>query len=62
MSKSELKRIATAALFCAPWVWNVVKLVSCDFESNYRCEVIHGIGVVVPQAAFITVWFSDDGA
>lgn len=43
------------------WVWNAVKLASCDFESNYKCEVIHGAGLVVPPLSIITVWFADDG-
>lgn len=45
-----------------PYIWNAAKFASCDFESNYKCEAIHGIGVVVPPAAFVTVWFGDDGA
>ena len=45
---------------CAPWIINVAKFIDCDFESDYRCEAIHGIGVVIPPAAFITVWFADD--
>lgn len=49
-------------LFVTPWVWNGVKFASCDFESDYKCEAIHGIGVVIPPTAYITVWFDDDGA
>lgn len=45
-----------------PWVWNGVKLLRCDFESDYKCEVIHGVGVVIPPTSLITVWFGDDGA
>ena len=44
------------------WIWSTVKLASCDFEPNYRCEVIHGIGVAVPPLSIVTVWFGDDGA
>ncbi len=43
-----------------PYVWNGVKLANCDFESPYKCEAIHGIGVVVPPSSIITVWFEDD--
>jgi len=43
-----------------PYIWNAVKFVSCDFKSNYRCEVIHGIGIFMPPASYITVWFADD--
>jgi len=44
-----------------PYLWNGYKLSNCDFESDYKCEIIHGIGVVVPPLAFVTVWFGDDG-
>lgn len=49
-------------LLSIPWVWNAFKFAGCDFESNYKCEVIHGAGVFVPPAAFITVWFDGDGS
>jgi hypothetical protein len=42
------------------WIWNAVKFVSCDFESDFKCEVIHGAGVFIPGAAVITVWFDTD--
>ena len=44
------------------WIWNAVKLASCDFNADYRCEVIHGVGLILPPTSVITVWFSDDGA
>ena len=44
------------------WVWNVVKFASCDFESNFKCEVVHGAGVFVPPLSIVTVWFSDDSS
>ena len=42
------------------WAWNGVKLASCDFESDYKCEAIHGVGLVIPPTSVITVWFGDD--
>ena len=48
-------------LAVTPYLWNGYKLANCDFESSYKCEVIHGIGVIIPPAAFVTVWFSVDG-
>lgn len=30
------------AILAAPWVINFSKFLGCDFESDYRCEVIHG--------------------
>lgn len=44
------------------WGYNAVKLASCDFESDYRCEVIHGVGLVIPPLSIGTVWFADDDA
>jgi hypothetical protein len=52
--------IIIAVFAFTPYVWNGYKLAGCDFESNYKCEVIHGIGVVIPPAAFVTAWFDDD--
>lgn len=53
--------IALLVLIATPWFWNAAKLFSCDFKSNYRCEISHGIGVVVPPLSFVTVWLSTDG-
>lgn len=39
------------------YVVNVIKFIQQDFEAPYKSEVIHGIGVVVPPAASVTVWF-----
>ena len=44
------------------WCLNAIKLASCDFEADYRCEVIHGAGLIVPPLSIVTVWFSDDDA
>ena len=55
-----LPMIIIAAILFTPYAWNGYKLSNCDFESNYKCEAIHGIGVVIPPTAFITVWFGDD--
>ena len=54
--------VLVAVVGIGGWVWNAVKLTSCDFESDYRCEVIHGAGLVVPPLSIVTVWFGDDGA
>lgn len=43
-----------------PFGWNAVKFASCDFRSDYKCEVIHGIGVIMPPASIVTVWFASD--
>ena len=43
-----------------PYGINGYKLSQCDFKSDYKCEILHGMGVIVPPTAFITVWFKDD--
>ena len=53
-------KVVITAVLATPWVWNAVKMVSCDFKAPYQCEIAHGIGVVVPPAAWVTVWFDDD--
>lgn len=47
-------------VFSTPWIWNLVKLTKCDFKSDYRCEVIHTAGFVVPPLSIVTVWIADD--
>ncbi len=55
-----LLMIIIGGLLYAAYYVNAYKLYGCDFESNYKCEVIHGIGAVIPPAVFITVWFESD--
>lgn len=52
-------QLALLILVGGSWIGNLVKLTDCDFEANYRCEVVHGIGVI-PPAAVVTVWFDSD--
>ncbi len=61
MTKTEF--YMAAALFAGVcWLVNAYKLLGCDFdfESSLRCEVIHVVGVVVPPASIMTVWFGGD--
>ena len=37
------------------WVKNIIKLSNCDFESPYKAEVIHTIGII-PPVGMITGW------
>ncbi len=37
------------------WTKNLIKLSECDFEAPYKCEVIHGIGLI-PPVGMITGW------
>lgn len=44
-------------IFALCWLTNAVKLVNCDFDAPYKEEIIHTIGLVVPPASIVTVWF-----
>lgn len=37
------------------WVKNLIKLTECDFESPYKAEVIHTVGII-PPVGMITGW------
>lgn len=47
-------------LLCLPWFVNVYKFTQCDFESNWKCEAIHGLGIAGGPLAWVTVWFDTD--
>ena len=47
--------IVVVAVVFTGWVKNVIKLAGCDFESPYKCEVVHGVGLV-PPVGMITGW------
>ena len=39
------------------WVKNLVKLSECDFEAPYKCEVVHGVGLI-PPVGMVTGWLN----
>jgi len=41
------------------WGTNLYKFTQCDFESSYKCEAVHGVGLV-PVVSMFTVWFGTD--
>lgn len=41
------------------WVGNFYKLTQCDFEPDYKCEILHGVGII-PVISLGTVWFGTD--
>ena len=52
-----------AILYIIVYILNISKLADCDFSSegkDFKCEVVHGIGVVVPPTSIITVWYGTD--
>ena len=39
----------------AGWIANIIKLSNCDVEAPYKCEVIHGIGLI-PPVGMVVGW------
>ena len=59
--KGNIMKVILVLIFlAAPWVVNAYKFAHCDFEAAYKCEVIHGIGIFIAPAAWVTVWFGTD--
>ena len=48
-------------LLLTPYLVNGYKFTECDFEPNYKCEALHGVGVVVPPASYVTMWLNFEG-
>ena len=44
-------------LMMVAYVVNFIKFIDNDFEAPYKSEIVNGIGVFLPPAASITVWF-----
>jgi hypothetical protein len=44
-------------LMMVAYVVNFMKFIENDFEAPYKSEIVNGIGVFLPPAASITVWF-----
>lgn len=49
--------IALFSVYC--YVGNIIAFAHCDFKAPYKGEIIHGLGIVVPPASYVTVWFND---
>ena len=55
--------MALGACIClvSIWPYNLYKLTQCNWDNdNWKPEIIHGIGVVLPPASIVTVWFGTD--
>ena len=40
------------------YIMNIVKLIGCDFKPNYKCEVVHTVGLLTGLGAitgYITI-------
>lgn len=40
-----------------PWVINLIKFINCDFAAPWKDEIIHLLGVLIPPASIVTMWF-----
>ena len=38
------------------WFINIYKLTQCDFQSPYKGEILHAVGIIVAPVSVITVW------
>jgi len=48
--------VIVSIILCLPWMVNAYKLFNCDFRPDYKCEVIHTLGFVIPPASYITMF------
>ena len=57
--KTTLFGTTLATIIILLWIINFNKLMDCDFETPYKCEIMHGIGIV-PILSILTVWTESD--
>lgn len=57
MREIILIKIAILLIIGTGWIMNILKLVDCDFEKPYKCEILHGIGLV-PPIGMVTGWIN----
>jgi hypothetical protein len=50
-------KIVLVLIWAISWAANFVKLINCDFEGPWKEEIVHAIGVVIPVASLVTVWY-----
>lgn len=55
-----LQLFVLSLVLVGPWIFNVVRLANCDFKEDFTCEAIHTIGLIIPPASYVTVWFPSD--
>ena len=55
MSKYIITALVILVVCVTGYIKNVIKLSECDFQAPYKCEVIHGVGLV-PFVGPIVGW------
>ena len=53
VTTAQIIILLIAALAITGWVKNIIKLSGCDFQSPYKCEVIHAVGIIPPVGAVV---------
>lgn len=48
--------LAVAVYTVIAWIVNLIKFVNLDFQEPWRDEIIHGLGVILPVASWVTAW------
>lgn len=51
--------LVLSLLVIIAWITNLSKLVDCDFKPDYKCEVVHAIGII-PAMSIFAVWVDSD--
>lgn len=51
--------IALGVVVRIAWSVNIIMFTECDFRPDYKCEVLHGLGII-PMFAPLTIWFGVD--
>ena len=54
-TKSLIIMIVVIVLGLVGYVKNIIALSNCDFDAPYKCEVVHGLGIL-PPVGVITGW------
>jgi len=55
----ELMTIIFVIFFFISWPVNLWKFTRCDFESPFKCEIFHALGLI-PVLSPFTVWIGTD--
>ena len=45
------------AYFIVCWIVNLIKFINCDFDTPWKDEIVHGIGIFTVIGSGITAWF-----
>lgn len=51
--------LIVAIVLTSCYIINFIKFTDCDFKEDYKCEIIHGLGLI-PVFTPFTVGFAHD--